>query len=175
MTEYHRAGLKPTGGGRSGCGDGKGGQVYVRRGISQGHVGILYSYYFPKARWAKGDNNGHRHYWASIVVWLNRWGCRVDDITSTWPISEVGVDMPTHLQMQIHDIAIAPFTGASGDKVYSRVLVGWESLPKEALQALSNVKYEKTGVPFVEANFQRQLDAAYRESFYHGLSDQQDC
>ncbi|KAF4810812.1 hypothetical protein CGCSCA5_v010429 [Colletotrichum siamense] len=190
------AGLKPTGGGRSGCGDGKGGQVYVRRGVSQGHVGIMYSYYFPKVRWAKGDNNGYRHYWASIVVWLNRWGCRADDITSTWAVgvsfttdhltwgdakgisfrsSEVGVDMPTHPQMQIHDIAIAPFTGASGDKVYSRVLVGWESLPEEALQALSNVKYEKTEVPFIEANFQRQLDAAYRESFYHGLSDTQGC
>ncbi|KAI8245531.1 hypothetical protein K4K57_005963 [Colletotrichum sp. SAR 10_99] len=192
------AGLRPTGGGRDGCGDGKGGQVYVRRGVSQGRVGIMYSYYFPKVRWAKGDGNGHTHYWASIVVWINRWGCDVDDATSAWPVgvsfttdhlkwgvakagditfksSGVGVDMPTRPQIQIHDNAMAPFTGAGGDKVYGRDVIGWKSLPDNALQALSDVKYEKTEVPFVDANFQRQLDAAYQESFYGGLSDQQGC
>ncbi|KAH9240703.1 hypothetical protein K456DRAFT_1824425, partial [Colletotrichum gloeosporioides 23] len=169
------AGLRPTGGGRDGCGDGKGGQVYVRRGVSQGRVGIMYSYYFPKVRWAKGDDNGHTHYWASIVVWINRWGCDVDDATSAWPSSGVGVDMPTRPQIQIHDNAMAPFTGADGDKVYGRDVIGWKSLPDNALQALSDVKYEKTEVPFVDANFQRQLDAAYQESFYGGLSDQQGC
>ncbi|KAK1507577.1 NPP1 domain-containing protein [Colletotrichum tamarilloi] len=192
------AGLKPTGGGRSGCGDGQGGQVYVRRGVSQGRVGVMYSYYFPKVRWAKGDNNGHRHYWASIVVWINRWGCQVDDTTSAWPVgvsfttdhlkwgtanagditfksSDVGVDMPTHPRMQIHDNAMAPFTGADGDKIYERTLIGWDSLPDEAVQALTDVKYEKTEVPFIDVNFQRHLDASYRESFYGGLSDQQGC
>lgn len=83
--------------------------------------------------------------------------------------------MPTRPQIQIHDNAMAPFTGADGDKFYGRDVIGWKSLPDNALQALSDVKYEKTEVPFVDANFQRQLDAAYQESFYGGLSDQQGC
>ncbi|KAH0422561.1 npp1 domain protein [Colletotrichum camelliae] len=155
------AGLKPTGGGRDGCGDGKGGQVYVRRGVSQGRVGIMYSYYFPKVRWAKGNDNGHRHYWASIVVWINRWGCDVDDATSAWP---VGVSFTTdHLKWGV---------AKAGDITFKSSGVGVD-MPTP--QALADVKYEKTEVPFVDANFQRQLDAAYQESFYGGLSDQQGC
>ncbi|KAE9567582.1 hypothetical protein CGMCC3_g16265 [Colletotrichum fructicola] len=191
-------GLKPTNGGRSGCDKGGNAQVYARRGSSQGRTGIMYSYYMPKVRWAKGNDNGHRHYWASAVVWINRWGCVDDDVTAVWPVGisfttdhltwgtanagdfsfksmTVGVDMPTHPKIQIHDTAIAPFTGADGDKVFERTLVGWDSLPDAAAKALQDVKYEKTQVPFTDANFQAQMDAAYRESFYGALKDQQGC
>ncbi|TDZ36911.1 hypothetical protein C8035_v006411 [Colletotrichum spinosum] len=191
-------GLRPIGGGRSGCDKGGKAQVYARRGQSQGRTGIMYSYYMPKVRWAKGNSNGHRHYWASIVVWINRWGCADDDATSVWPVgisyttdhltwgtaktgdisfksSSVGVDMPTHPKMQIHDNAMAPFMGQDGGWVFERTLVGWTSLPDLAQKALSDVKYEKTQVPFTDANFQAQLDASYRESFYGGLADQQGC
>ncbi|KXH69474.1 NPP1 domain-containing protein [Colletotrichum salicis] len=192
------AGLKPTGGGRSGCGDGGSAQVYVRRGESQGRKAIIYSYYMPKVRWAKGNNNGHRHYWASVVVWVNRFGCDDSDITSIWPVgisyttdhlnwgsasagevsfrsSDVGIDMATHPKIQIHDEAIAPFTGADGDKLFERTLISWDSLPAAAKQALKDVKYEKTQVPFTDEHFQAQIDAAYRDGFYAGVSKEPDC
>ncbi|KXH31548.1 NPP1 domain-containing protein [Colletotrichum simmondsii] len=190
-------GLRPTGGGRSGCDAGGTAQVYVRGGQSQDRTGIMFSYYMPKVRWGKGNNEGHRHYWASIVVWLNQFGCG-EDASSVSPVgvsfttdhlvwdtapagkisyasSGVGVDTPTHPKMQIHDNAFSPFTGADGDKVFERTAISWFSLPAAAQKALSDVKYEKTQVPFTDANFQAHLDAAYRESFYGGLTDQQGC
>ncbi|KAH0430578.1 hypothetical protein CcaCcLH18_07737 [Colletotrichum camelliae] len=192
------AGLKPTGGGRSGCDKGGSGQVYARRGTSQDRTGIMYSYYVPKVRWGKGNDEGHRHYWASIVVWINRWGCDAEDITSVWPVglsftadhatwqtasagvasyesSGVGIDMPTRPRMQIHDNAIAPFTDGDSSKAFGRTLVGWDSLPALAQKALGDVKYEHTEVPFIDANFQKYMDAAYRESFYGGLKEDQGC
>ncbi|KAL0938161.1 npp1 domain protein [Colletotrichum truncatum] len=192
------AGLKPTNGGRSGCDGGGTGQVYARRGDSQGRTAIMYSYYFPKVRWAGGDSGGHRHYWASIVVWIHRWGCKVEDATATWPVgisftsdhlqwstanageisftsSTVGVDMPTHPRMQIHDNAITPFVNGNANQVFERTLVGWQSLPNKAQQALNDVKYEKTETPVADDNFQTLLDAAYRESFYGGLLEEADC
>lgn len=158
----------------------------------------MYSFYMPKVRWAKGDSNGHRHYWASIVVWLQRWGCEADDATAVWPVgvsftsdhlkwdtanagdisfksSTVGVDMPTHPRMQINDNAIAPFGEGDLEKLFERTLVSWHSLPNNVQQALADVKYEKTEVPFINANFQRQINAAYRESFYGGLQNGQGC
>ncbi|KAK1520772.1 NPP1 domain-containing protein [Colletotrichum costaricense] len=186
------AGLRPTGGGRSGCGNGGTGQVYVRRGSSQGRTAIMYSYYFPKVRWAKGNDNGHTHYWASIVVWVNRWGCEGDtDVSAVFPVGvsftrdhtvwdtaqtgDISYLESTHPKMQIHDNAMSPFTGADGDKVFERTLVAWDALPDAAERALSLVEYEKTQVPFIDANFQTYLDAAYKESFYGALTDQQGC
>ncbi|GKT47526.1 uncharacterized protein ColSpa_07707 [Colletotrichum spaethianum] len=194
----NRAGLKPTGGGRSGCDHGGKAQVYVRGGTSQGRIGIIYSYYVPKVRWAKGNGNGHRHYWASVVVWVNQWGCDTDDISALWPVgisytsdhltwatapageisfkpSGVGVDMATNPRMKIHDKAISPFTGADGDLVYQPTLISWDSLPEPAQKALTDVKYDKTQAPFNDANFQSQLDAAYREGFFAGLPTDADC
>ncbi|KAL0943475.1 NPP1 domain-containing protein [Colletotrichum truncatum] len=159
---------------------GVGSQVYVRRGESQGRIGVLYSYYVPKVRWAEGDNNGHRHYWASVVVWINRWGCETDDITALWPVgvsyttdhlswgsaaagsvsfksSDVGINMDKHPKMQIHDNTLSPFTGADGDSVFEPTL------------------YEKTQVPFTDDNFQAHLDAAYRKDFYGGIPTEPDC
>ncbi|KXH60743.1 NPP1 domain-containing protein [Colletotrichum salicis] len=189
------AGLKPTGGGRSGCGAGGKGQVYARRGMSNDRNGIMYSYYTPKVRWAKGDSNGHRHYWASVVVWVNRWGCDEEDITSIWPVgvsyttdhlnwgtssaaggdisfraADVGLNMPTHAKMQIHDNAMSPFKNADGENIFERTLISWESLPTLAKDALTDVRYEKTQVPFNDANFQAQMDAAYQEAFFVGVA-----
>ncbi|KAH0441242.1 NPP1 domain-containing protein [Colletotrichum camelliae] len=192
------AGLKPTGGGRDGCDAGGTAQVFVRRGQSLNRTGIMYSYYMPKVRWGKGDNDGHRHYWASVVVWVNQFGCIEDDTTSYHPVgvsftndhlswdtaatgkisysgSQVGVDQPTHPRVQIHDIALSSFVGADGDKVFERTVVAWGSLSKEAENALSDIRYEKTQVPFIDDNFQTQLDAAYRESFYGGIENQKGC
>ncbi|KAK1854913.1 necrosis and ethylene inducing peptide 2 precursor [Colletotrichum chrysophilum] len=198
LISKYRAGLKPTGGGRSGCDAGGTAQVYVRRGQSLDRTGIMYSYYMPKVRWGKDNDEGHRHYWASVVVWVNQFGCEDDDATSYFPVgvsftsdhlswdtattgkisfssSQVGVDQATHPKMQIHDIALSPFAGADGDKLFERTIVGWDSLSKEAQDALSDVRYEKTQVPFIDANFQTQLNAAYRESFYGGIVDQKGC
>ncbi|KAJ0346024.1 hypothetical protein COL154_003038 [Colletotrichum chrysophilum] len=198
LTSPPSAGLKPTGGGRSGCDKGGNGQVYARRGTSQDRTGIMYSYYVPKVRWGKGNDEGHRHYWASIVVWINRWGCDAEDVTSVWPVglsftadhatwqtasagvttyeaSGVGLDTPTRPRMQIHDNAITPFGNGDASKAFGRTLVGWDSLPAAAQKALGDVKYEHTEVPFIDANFQKYMDAAYRESFYGGLKEDQGC
>ncbi|KAJ0311224.1 uncharacterized protein N0V96_009037 [Colletotrichum fioriniae] len=196
---FMEAGLKPTGGGRSGCGTGGSGQVYARRGQSQGRNGIMYSYYTPKVRWADGKNNGHRHYWASVVVWVNRWGCEEEDITGIWPVgvsytadhlnwgtpstisdisfrgASVGLDMATHPKMQIHDNVISAFKGADDENIIERTLISWESLPTLAKDALTDVQYEKTQVPFNDANFQAQMDAAYQERFFAGIPKVADC
>ncbi|KXH66750.1 NPP1 domain-containing protein [Colletotrichum salicis] len=178
------AGLKTTGGGRSGCGAGGNGQVYARRGQSQGRNGIMYSYYTPKVRWADGKNNGHRHYWASVVVWVNRWGCEEEDITGIWPVgvsytadhlnwgtpstiseisfrgASVGLDMATHAKMKIHDNAISAFKGADDENIFERTLISWESLPTLAKDALTDVHSE---------------DAAYQERFFAGIPEVANC
>ncbi|KAF4774738.1 NPP1 domain-containing protein [Colletotrichum scovillei] len=186
------AGLKPTGGGRSGCGNGGAGQVYARHGSSHGRDAIIYSYYFPKVRWGKGNDEGHRHYWASVVVWINRWGCnaekpssyRVVGISYTvdhlrWGTTAVG-DLkfrtsPTNPIVSIHDNAMAPFQDTDVSAASNRTLIAWSSLPSPARRALTDVKYEKTQVPFNDANIQGSLDGAYQQAFYNGLKDGQDC
>ncbi|KAK6215745.1 NLP3 protein [Colletotrichum tabaci] len=191
-------GLKPTGKGRGKCGGGGKGQVYVRRGQSHGRVGILYAYYFPKVRWAKGDDNGHRHYWASTVVWIKQWGCKPDNLTALQPVgisytadhlkwgsapasdisfgpSNAGADKATHPKVQIHDNAMTPFKGEDGDSVYERTLVSWTSLPVEASEALADANYYASQVPFTDANFQSQLDAAYQEDFYDDVPEDPYC
>ncbi|KAK2060524.1 hypothetical protein LY76DRAFT_634576 [Colletotrichum caudatum] len=190
------AGLKPTGGGRSGCDKGGLGQVYVRSGQSSaGRQAVLYSYYMPKVTWKEG---GHRHYWASVVVWLNRWGCDTNDPTSLWPVgvsyttdhlnwasapagkvsfkgSDVGSDQPTQPELQIWDREISPFTGADGDLVFPRTIASWDALPASTKQSLIDVQYEHTQVPITEANFQASLDAAYKSGIYGALPATPDC
>ncbi|CCF38327.1 necrosis and ethylene inducing protein [Colletotrichum higginsianum] len=169
----HSGGLKPTGKGRGKCGGGGKGQVYVRRGKSHGRVGILYAYYFPKVRWAKGDDNGHRHYWASTVVWIKQWGSPASDIS--FGPSNAGADKATHPKVQIHDNAMSPFKGEDGDSVYDRTLVSWTSLPVEASEALADANYYASQVPFTDANFQSQLDAAYQDDFYDDVPEEPVC
>ncbi|WDK19627.1 NPP1 domain-containing protein [Colletotrichum graminicola] len=155
----------------------------------------MYSHCTPKVRWAEGNSNSHRHYWAGVVVWVNRWGCEEDDITPIWPVgvsytmyhlswgasstadgkfsfraADVGLDMPTHAKMQINDNAISPLQNADSENIFERALVRWESLPILAKGALTNVRYEKTQVPFKDANVQAQLDVAYQETFFAGLA-----
>ncbi|KAK1974087.1 necrosis inducing protein-domain-containing protein [Colletotrichum cereale] len=194
-------GLKPTEGGRSGCDKGGLGQVYARRGRSQGHEGIMYTYYTPKVRWAKGAKNGHRHYWASVVIWVKREGCKVNDLTSIVPVGVSfttdhekwgtvttksgnvsyraggggGAAIPTHAKLQIHDNAISPFKSADTEAMFERTLVSWTSLQASAQQALNEVQYEKTKVPFNDANFQPMLDAAYQGSLFTDSDTEEDC
>lgn len=166
-----RAGLRPTGGGRSGCGNGGTGQVYVRRGSSngQGHDAIMFSYYFPKVRWAEGDEEGHTHYFASVVVWLHRRGCDTLDPKSYEPIGlSYTIDHLTWEQavtpvftsgtapvVQIHDRAMVQLSGGTNANfAFSRTLISWENLSDEAQKALTDVRYEKTVVPFTDDNFQ---------------------
>ncbi|KAK1707782.1 necrosis inducing protein-domain-containing protein [Colletotrichum lupini] len=169
-------GLRPTGGGRSGCDAGGKGQVYIRRGISNGNRGIMYSYYVPKVRWGKKDEEGHRHYWASVVVWIGKSNCdgaamkdlRAVGISFTtdhevW--GSVRVDQASTPRMQIHDNAISPFIGGDNDRLFQRIPVSWDSLDKVVQRALSDVKYEKTQVPFTNVAFQASLDSAYRAFF----------
>ncbi|KAF4924055.1 hypothetical protein CGCVW01_v004328 [Colletotrichum viniferum] len=191
-------GLRPTGGGRSGCDNGGTGQVYARRGSSHGRDAIIYSYYFPKVRWGKGDNKGHRHYWASIIVWINQWSCDPEKPSSyrpvgmsyttdhaTWGFEPITGGLtstaspesssPTSFIVQIHDNAMTPFKDADVTAASQRTLISWMSLPIKAREALTDVKYEKTTVPFTDANIQAALDTAYQESFYTGLKDGQEC
>ncbi|KAK2042608.1 hypothetical protein LZ31DRAFT_470027, partial [Colletotrichum somersetense] len=190
------AGLAPKGGGRSGCDNGKKAQVYVRVGQSSaGRQAVMYSYYMPKVTWKE---DGHRHYWASVVVWLNMWGCNTNDPTSLWPVgvsyttdhlnwesaaagkvsfksSDVGSDQATHPKLQIWDRAISPFTGADGDLVFERIVASWDALPDATKQALKDVQYEHTQVPISDANFQASLDAAYKSGIYGALPATPDC
>ncbi|OHF02503.1 NPP1 domain-containing protein [Colletotrichum orchidophilum] len=185
------SGLKPTKGGRSGCDKGGKGQVYVRRGKSQGHNAIMYSYYMPKL------GREQRHSWVSIVVWTHRYGCDDNDPSSVWPVgisyttdhlewgatsgkvsfksSPVGLEAPTHPKLQVHDGAISPFDGADGDLVYERTLISWSSLSDEARKALEDVHYDKTEVPFNNANIQNSLEAAFQVGFYAGSSAEPEC
>ncbi|OHF02505.1 NPP1 domain-containing protein [Colletotrichum orchidophilum] len=186
------AGLKPTGHRRSGCGNGGTGQVYVRRGKTQGHVGVMFSYYFPKARWGGDNDEGQRDYWASIVVWVNRWGCMDDgDVSRVFPVGvsftkdhlewdaappgTISYVNSTHPQMQIRDNAMGYITGNNADDAFERKLVAWDELTPEAAYALSVVHYEHTQVPFIDANFQNSLDAAYEEGIFGSLTDEQGC
>ncbi|KAK2740061.1 npp1 domain-containing protein [Colletotrichum kahawae] len=178
-------GLRPTGGGRSGCGNGGSGQVYARRGSSHDRDAIIYSFYFPKVK------DGHRHYWASIVVWIYQGSCDIEKPSSyrpvgvsyttdheTWGFSGSDLtskDSPTSFVFQFHDKTMSPFRDADIAAASRRTLISWMSLPEKARQALTDVKYEKTKVPFTDANLQASLDTAYQESFYLGLKDGQDC
>lgn len=158
----------------------------------------MFSYYMPKVRWDKGKKNGHRHYWASVVVWINRWGCSISDSTGAFPVGVsfttdhanwgvspagvtsyrsgvVGLEQPTHPKMQIHNNVMGPFKGADGDWLRERTLVGWESLTDKVKKSLNDVRYEKTLVPFSDNNFQTFLDASYKSNFYGALMDQQGC
>ncbi|KXH42564.1 NPP1 domain-containing protein [Colletotrichum nymphaeae SA-01] len=145
------AGLRPTGGGRSGCDDGGKAQVYIRRGISNGHRGIMYSYYVPKVRWGKGDEEGHRHYWASVVVWIAKSTC---DGAAMKDLRSVGIsfttdheawgsargDQTSAFHVQIHDNAISPYSGRDDGRLFQRTLVSWDSLDKVVQQALNDVR-----------------------------------
>ncbi|KAK2018595.1 hypothetical protein LZ32DRAFT_613621 [Colletotrichum eremochloae] len=120
---------------------------------------------------------GIQYHWASIVVWINRWGMilttslrpgHLGSLTQPFTSrdsakpgaipyrsSGVGVDIPNSSPMQIKDNAMAPYTRANGDvdSLFGQALVGWKSHPPKALQALSNATYDKAEVFFIDNNF----------------------
>ncbi|KAK2018006.1 hypothetical protein LZ32DRAFT_682185 [Colletotrichum eremochloae] len=175
-------GLRPTGPRRGGCDDGGKGQVYARLGSSHNRIGIMYSYYVPKVRWGKRNDEGHRHYWASIVVWIDHKGNDARNLTqfgpvgiaftadhTTWKAGSVFLTQwgPAIPWMWIQNNAIVPYLpGDDASKSFGRTLVGWGSIPAAAQKALSDVKYEYTEVPFTDANFQKNMDAAFPEGVY---------
>ncbi|KAF0321666.1 npp1 domain-containing protein [Colletotrichum asianum] len=195
---YLGSGLKPTGKKSGDCWDtSQSGQIYARTGSSHGRDAIIYAWYEPKVRWAKGNSNGHRHYWRSVVVWLTQNGCDFDNVAE---LAMAGISYS--IDVEAYDTSISgktiwtggdgmsptvtdgihthPLVSSWGNKnlgpsdvglegTFSQPLIDWASLSQPARDALNGVIYEHTKVPFSDANIQGALDAAYNAAFYHGL------
>ncbi|KAJ0384798.1 hypothetical protein COL922a_007629 [Colletotrichum nupharicola] len=125
----------------------------------------MYAWYEPKVRWAKGNSNGHRHYWRNVVVWLTQNGCDFDNVAE---LEMAGNSYS--IDVEAWDTSISGKTiWTGGDGMSPTPLIDWESLSQPARDALNGVIYEHTKVPFSDANIQGALDAAYNAAFYHGL------
>ncbi|KAK2049975.1 NPP1-domain-containing protein, partial [Colletotrichum somersetense] len=175
-------GLRPTGPRRGDCSARGNGQVYARLGMSKGRTGIMYSYYVPKVRWGKHNDEGHRHYWASIVVWVDHQGCDAGNLTQFVPVglsftydhttwdkgsASVATWAAGSPRMSMQNNAIGPLLLSDvSNEAFRRTLVGWDSLPVATRMALSDVRYQHTEVPITDANFQKNMDAAYPEGVY---------
>lgn len=77
--------------------------------------------------------------------------------------------------MQIHDNAISPYSGRDDGRLFQRTPVSWDSLDKVVQQALNDVRYEKTQVPFNNVAFQASLDAAHGAFFSDVPLEATDC
>ncbi|KAE8963335.1 hypothetical protein PR001_g29408 [Phytophthora rubi] len=147
----------------------------------------MYAWYFPKDMWyGSFGNKGHRHNWASAVVWLDnpalakpkilavstsianggyyvakngppscgRLSCDPpfnDFINGTSPMLAYGI-------LNYDGSSLGMTTGMLGEL---QDLVMWEQLTKETRGALSETDFgEKVKVPFVDANFNANLEAS---------------
>ncbi|KXH31171.1 necrosis inducing protein [Colletotrichum simmondsii] len=174
------AGLKPTGKGNGDCGSSEG-QLYVRTGTVKERTGIMYSFYVPKV------NKEHRHYWASIVVWV--YGAEVNTAqpvgisyqtdngvynvgsypATKWSSGASLVGRPTHPLVAYWGKKIVGPLTENMENTLNLPLIDWDMLPEPAQKQLDGAIFEHTSVPFIDKNFGDNLNKAFDEGFYADL------
>ncbi|ROV96237.1 hypothetical protein VMCG_07723 [Cytospora schulzeri] len=144
------------------------GQVYVR-GVQHGtYYGLMYSWYFPKDE--PSDGLGHRHDWEGAIVWLlSSTSTTADNIMAVCPSAHGGWECSTDgyslsgtkpLLKYESTWPVNHATGLTSETGGSQPLIAWESLPVAAQDGLKNADFGDAIVPFTDATFTKNLDAA---------------
>ncbi|KAL4888869.1 necrosis inducing protein [Aspergillus ambiguus] len=160
-------GLNPSGSSSGDCNSSTG-QIYVRGGSSGGNYALMYSWYFPKDEASTGL--GHRHDWEGVIVWLSdSSSTTADNILAVCPSAHGSWDCSTdgyslqNAQPLIKYYSVWPVNhqcGLTSTQGGSQPLVAWESLPEAAQTALEDTDFGDANVPFKDANFMTNLEAA---------------
>ncbi|KAG6618986.1 necrosis inducing-like protein NPP1 type [Phytophthora cinnamomi] len=184
-------GLKGTGKLDGDCkGSPLGSQVYGRAVWFKDLWAIMYVWYFPKDIYDDGSwfTKGHRHKWASTVVWLDNPAVETPKILAVSTSDRNGgyrilKNAPPACGRWSCDPPFTDYINSSsamlayGDDYYyggSSVttttvrskgelqdLIMWEQMTGEARNALSGTDFgDKAKVPFIDANFNASLEAA---------------
>ncbi|MBY9062036.1 NPP1 family protein [Sphingomonas yunnanensis] len=162
-------GLKPEGTESGSCSKSSG-QVYIRADRYNHDCAVMYSWYFPKDQNADGPaNNGHRHDWEDVVVWLS--SCSNDAKILAVSYSAHGKyekKTDPHLDGDHPLVAYqqdpAPLDHSVTDtstKGGTQPAVTWSDLTDAARKALNDTDFGKADVPFKDANFSANLKKAY--------------
>ncbi|KAG6587076.1 necrosis inducing-like protein NPP1 type [Phytophthora cinnamomi] len=166
-----------------------GSQVYGRAVWFKDLWAIMYAWYFPKVVyygvWSK---NGHRHNWASAVVWLDNPAVETPKILAVsaskpngryrflkngpqvcdrWSCTPLFTDVINGSSVML---AYEEDYDGDGNSVTLNTdrskgefqdLIMWEQMTDEARNALSQTNFgEKAKVPFIDVNFNASLEAA---------------
>lgn len=164
-------GLAPTGGSSAGCSSSTG-QVYVRSAWYNGAWAIMYAWYMPKDEPSSGL--GHRHDWENAVVWI-------DDPDSASP-AVLAVSVSQHGSYSASLVTGVTFSGTHPLIKYqsywpvnhalfltdtltdgTQPLIHWSQLTAAAQHTLTDYDYGSANVPFKDANFDSNLEAAWYE------------
>ncbi|POS77898.1 necrosis inducing protein [Diaporthe helianthi] len=192
---YHGSGLQPTGRAAGDCNDlEQAGQVYARTGQSSNRTGTMYSYYLPKVE----EGKIHKHHWMAAVVWYHKGRSCQETAENSVPIGisylkEQGIfDTTTTetiwidgnggnrlkhpiLQYDAKQVLGPVRTDEMVENLLSPMLVGWDGLPAAAREQLNGIVYEHTAVPFSDANFQTNMDAAHASSMLETVPPEVIC
>ncbi|KAE9035690.1 hypothetical protein PR003_g7612 [Phytophthora rubi] len=182
-------GLKGTGKPDGKCkGSGLGSQVYGRAVWHKDLWAIMYAWYFPKDMYyGVFSETGHRHNWASAVVWLDNPALEKPKILAVSTSQADGVyrivkngppvcgrrwcapPFQDYINgtspMLMYGLGIYE-EGSRLDLTTTRFgetqdLVMWEQLTEEARGALSETDFgKKAKVPFIDANFNANLETS---------------
>ncbi|KAE9026648.1 hypothetical protein PR003_g11205 [Phytophthora rubi] len=179
-------GLKGTGKLDAGKGSALGSQVYGRAVWHKDLWAIMYAWYFPKDMWyGVFGNKGHRHNWVSAVVWLDNPALakpKILAVSTSTANGEYNIekDVPPSCRRYSCDPPFADYINGTTPMLAYGIkyevsslgmtterfgelqnLVMWEQLTEEARDALSETDFgEKVKVPFVDANFNANLEAS---------------
>ncbi|KAG7395651.1 hypothetical protein PHYBOEH_003370 [Phytophthora boehmeriae] len=162
-------GLKGTGG-NTGCKISfLGSQVYGRAAWYKDIWAIMYAWYFPKAFW--GDLPKRRHDWKNVVVWIDNPAVETPKLLGistsrsrgylkTAPVPEaigttpmISIDSPLWFSDN--------YLRLTGDAGQFHDLIMWEQLTDAARAALNSTEFDKAKVPFIDDNFNENLEEAW--------------
>ncbi|KAL3456834.1 NPP1-domain-containing protein [Aspergillus heterothallicus] len=175
-------GLSPTGSASGDCASNTG-QIYARSSMADDGAttstassphgnAIMYSWYFPKDSPSTGL--GHRHEWEGVIVYLSSWtsSTGADNIVAVCPSAHGGWDCATsgfstggaggaHPLLKYYSVwPVNHQMGLTGTVGGMQPLVAWESLTEAARSALEATDFGDATVPFKEATFAGNLEAA---------------
>lgn len=155
-------GLAPTGGSSDGC-DHSTGQVYARAAAYNNDFAIMYSWFMPKDEPSPGI--GHRYDWEGIVVWLDSTQTTLLGVaasahgkfnTNTNPPLDGSAPLIEYVSFYPLDHSLTFTTTVGGQQP----LITWETMPTAVQTSLSNFDWGAANVPFIDANFERNLGLA---------------
>ncbi|GAB3042425.1 NPP1 family protein [Acinetobacter apis] len=146
------------------------GQVYVNQATYQGECAVMYSWYFPKDQNVDGPgNNGHRHDWENVVVWLSSCAdnARINAVSYSghgkYEVStKPGLDGKHPLvAYQRNPFPLNHSVTSTNTKGGYQPAISWVGLTPAARQTLNTHNFGKANVPFNESNFWNNIKKAY--------------
>lgn len=146
------------------------GQVYVNMGQYRGECAVMYSWYFPKDQNVDGPGNqGHRHDWENIVVWLSSCStnARVNAVSYSDHAKYIKETRPhmdgTHplVGYQQNPFPLDHSLVNTSTRGGMQPAVSWGGMTDAARNTLTNYNFGKANVPFNPANFFNNLAKAY--------------